>query len=291
MIQSGRIGLPVLTATLAAITWGLWWIPIRTLGAMGLDGVWAGTAMGVGAVLVFFAWARIISAPLITDLRSTVGAALVGVSFALFSAALNETDVVRATLLFYLSPAWSKIIEWVFLGRRWHPISTITLALAVFGAFLVTGGSVRLDNFGVGDTLALLSGVAWAVAAAMVFSGKAPSSISLSFWAAAAGVLCGIAFGVPNGLPELQSTVLSIALISLGLGAVFVTPMLALTLWSAERLPPALLTFLLTAEILTGVGSSVIFLDETFGILQGLGTAIIILAVVSELFIARNSPR
>ena len=57
-----------------------------------------------------------------------------------------------------------------------------------------------------------------------------------------------------------------------------------MTLWAAQRISPALLTFLLSAEILTGVISGAVLLDEPFGMLQALGTVMIILAAVSEVF-------
>ena len=63
---------------------------------------------------------------------------------------------------------------------------------------------------------------------------------------------------------------------------IYVLPVLALTLWAAQRLSPAVITFLLTAEILSGVISSAIFLDEPFGWMQVAGTALIIFAALSE---------
>ena len=283
--------LPVLSIVLAAIIWGIWWIPIRALADLGLGGIWAGTAMAAGAFLLLGAWAAWRREPLRTDHRSAIGAALVGVSFTLYSAALNETEVVRATLLFYLSPAWSKVIEWAFMGRRWHPASTLTLTLAFLGAFLITGADVSFADFGAGDALALGSGVSWAVAAALVFSGGKTSTTSLCLWSLIAAIVGGALFGLAGDLPNMVDPVPRTLGIALFLGALFVTPMLAMTLWSAERLPPSLLTFLLTFEIITGVATAVMFLDETFGLLQLAGTVIIILAVISEVLMMYREER
>ena len=68
----------------------------------------------------------------------------------------------------------------------------------------------------------------------------------------------------------------------LGAGALYVLPIMVLTLWSAQRLPPATITFLLTAEILTGVISGAVLLDEPFGWMQAAGALLIVLAAVSE---------
>ena len=55
-----------------------------------------------------------------------------------------------------------------------------------------------------------------------------------------------------------------------------------MTLWSAQRLAPAVLSFLLTAEILSGVITGALFLDEPFGLLQIIGAVLIIAAALSE---------
>ena len=62
----------------------------------------------------------------------------------------------------------------------------------------------------------------------------------------------------------------------------YVLPILFLTLWSAQRLSPAVISFLLTAEILSGVTSSALFLDEPFGKMQAAGACLILLAALSQ---------
>ncbi|MEX0339111.1 MAG: EamA family transporter [Arenibacterium sp.] len=63
---------------------------------------------------------------------------------------------------------------------------------------------------------------------------------------------------------------------------VVMLPVMFITLWSAQRLPPALLSFLLTAEILSGVISGVLLLNEPFTLWQAVGAALIIFGAVSE---------
>ena len=52
------------------------------------------------------------------DGRAILSGVLIGSTMILYSAAITETTVLRAVLLFYLTPAWSILIECVFLGRR-----------------------------------------------------------------------------------------------------------------------------------------------------------------------------
>jgi drug/metabolite transporter (DMT)-like permease len=65
-------------------------------------------------------------------------------------------------------------------------------------------------------------------------------------------------------------------------GAVYVLPILFLTLWSAQRLSPAVISFLLTAEILSGVLSGALFLDEPFGPMQAAGAVMVLMAAAVE---------
>lgn len=270
-------------AFVSAILWGVWWIPIRWLNTQGVDGAWGSISMNVGAALAVLVWLAVRRIPLRLGARAVAGAALVGVAVATYSIALTLSDVVRVILLFYLAPAWSKIIEWLFLGARWGWASSFTLAASVSGAFLVLGGEVSLANFGAGDVLAVLSGMAWAVGATLIFTGKPANAVALSLATALSAIMVGLGF-VWLGAGSLFTGELTLPGVSggAGLGAVYVLPILVLTLWSAQRLTPAVISFLLTAEILSGVLSGVILLDEAFGPLQALGACLILLAAAGE---------
>ena len=159
-----RPGLgPVLAATGAAAMWGLWWIPIRTLESYGLHGAWAGIAMNGGALALLVP--AVTGRGIRLERRALVGAVLAGVAVSTYSAALNYTDVVRAVLLFYLAPVWSKLIEWLWLKMPWHKSTGVALAAALIGAWLVLGGEVGSGALNSGDVLSVVSGIAWAAGA------------------------------------------------------------------------------------------------------------------------------
>ena len=85
-----------------------------------------------------------------------------------------------------------------------------------------------------------------------------------------------------TGTPFSGATSLAGSAFGAGFGAIYVLPILALTLWSAQRLSPAVISFLLTAEILSGVFSGVLLLDEPFGPMQMAGACLIFMAALSE---------
>jgi drug/metabolite transporter (DMT)-like permease len=276
--------IPIWVAAFAAAVFGVWWIPIRYLESVGLHGAWAGLTMCGGAALLAYAWLIVTRQPLALTRHALMGAGLIGVTISLYSTSLNYTDVVRAVLLFYLAPAWSKLIEWRVMKQPWHWSSSLTIAAALLGAFLTLGGEITGGALNLGDVLAILSGLAWASGAALVFTGDKPSPASLTAVATFSAVLVALPFGIASGLPTFNGTGVKIVSTAVGMGAVYVFPLILMTLWVAQRLSPALLTFLLSAEILTGVISGAILLDEPFGLVQAFGTCLIVLAAVSEVF-------
>lgn len=273
---------PVALATIAAAIWGVWWIPIRYLESLGLHGAWAGMAMNAGAFATALFWLMASRTRLWLPVRGLIGAALVGVAVSTYSTALTYTDVVRAVLLFYLAPVWSKIIEWAFLKMPWRWTTTLALIAALVGAYFVLDGQVSLDAMNLGDVLALMSGLAWAAGAALIFSGGPVGAFSLTTVTAGCAVLMALPFALASGWPGLgDGLALALPTGMMG-GAIYVLPIMVLTLWSAQRLAPTLITFLLTAEILSGVISGALLLDEPFGMMQVWGTVLIVFAALSE---------
>ncbi len=282
MAATDRPMAPVLLTFCSAILWGLWWIPIRWIESMGLSGAQAGMVCNLGAALAIGGYMLVARVRLRLSARALMGAVLVGLAFACYSLSLTMSDVVRAILLFYLAPAWSKIIEWAFLGQRWRGTSTVTLILSLAGAYLVLGGEVSLAAITMGDALALISGVAWAVGAALVFSGPPSTTSALTLATVVCAMLLSLAFAWGTG--EALPTMVSIPAFgtSLAVGAIYLLPVLGITMWSAQRLPPGLLSFLFTLEIVAGVASGALLLDEPFGLYRLSGGLLIIAAALIE---------
>ncbi len=283
--------LPALTAFLSAALWGIWWIPIRYLETLGMEGAWGSVAMNAGAGLAALIWLLLRAERPTLALQGLFGAALVGAAVTSFSVAITIADVVRVILLFYLAPAWGKVIEWAFMGRPWRWSTTIALAASLGGAWFVLGGELSLVAPGLGDVLAVLSGMAWAGGAALIFTGQRSSPIMLTLATALAGAALGLLFAwVGEGLGLAGGLSATGGAAGVGIGALYVLPILALTLWSAQRLSPALISFLLTAEILSGVVSGAVLLDEPFGPMQMAGAALVLVAALSEVLVSLRRP-
>ncbi len=274
---------PALLALFSAILWGIWWIPIRYLESFGMSGALSSSLMNAGAAGAAALWLILMRLDPRTGIKAALGAGFVGVAVSTYSIALTLGDVVRIVLLFYLAPAWSKIIEWAFMGQGWSRISSLTLTASLAGAYLVLGGQISLAAFSVADALAILSGMAWSSGAALIFTDRRASPVALSLVTALTAMMISLVFLLigqgPGFVAQISQTG---AGLGTALGVVYVLPILALTLWSAQRLSPAVITFLLTAEILSGVITAALFLDEPFGLMQVGGAALIISAAMAE---------
>ncbi|MEM8949838.1 MAG: DMT family transporter [Pseudomonadota bacterium] len=289
---------PVLLVLASAVFWGLWWVPVRICEALGLTGVWPNFGINLGALLAFAILAGFTRSSSKLRGAALLGSLLIGMAVALYGAALSLTDVVHAVLLFYLAPAWSTLIEVTFLGQRWHWKRLPPLFLSFVGMIVVFRGAISFDDGGIGDLAALFSGITWSAGAALVFSdtsgGSAKAGAGSSEWGdiirlSLAVMLAAMVTSIVmlplgwEGWPRLDADDAGLAtLLALGAGALYLAPIIGVALWGARKLLPATMSFLLAAEILSGITSSAFFLDEPFGLWEITGTVMIIASVIAH---------
>ncbi len=284
---------PVLLVLASALMWGLWWVPVRVCEALGLTGVWPNFGINLGALIGFAALIAFRRPSSKLKVPALIGSLLIGMAVAFYGAALSLTDVARAVLLFYLAPAWSTLIELMFLGQRWHLRRLPPLILSFTGMIVVFRGEISFGDGSIGDLAALISGIAWSAGAALVFSTKEAGSgpdtgllTRLAFAVMISAVMTSIVL-LPldwQGWPRLDDGDVGLAiLLALGAGVIYLAPIIGVTLWGAERLLPATISFLLAAEILSGITSSAFFLDEPFGVWELAGTIMIITGVIAHI--------
>ena len=71
---------------------------------------------------------------------------MIGAAFTLYANGLVETTVIRATLLFYLSPIWSTILGIFWLSERLTSARIVSIFVAVIGLFLLLADLNNSDN-------------------------------------------------------------------------------------------------------------------------------------------------
>ena len=281
MSQSRQV--PILVVMVCAAMWGFWWFPVSLFEAAGLHGPWIGFAMSASALPVGLIWVLTKSGGM--SPRAVLGASLVGLAVTLYAMAASYTDFIRAVLLFYLAPAWSTLIEIYFFKRRWTPQAFVAIAFSLIGVLLISRGEISFDGLGaVGDWMALGSGVSWSIGIALVFAARSAEVSRVMVTAALGGVVAALLIALVDG--TLAAPVPYASTVehpeAFGFAALYVGIILAGTMWGAFRLPPAVMTYLLSIEILGGVLSSALILGERFGWHEICGAVFIIGAVLVE---------
>jgi drug/metabolite transporter (DMT)-like permease len=279
--------IPSVTLAIGAALWGLYWIPIRGIESAGVDAIWTGPTI--------FGFSSLLFLPLLI-MRFRVFAAhwrhillpglLAGFAFALYIASLNLTEVVRAILLFYLSPLWSTLLGIVILKERLTANRAVALLLAFSGlyAVLVVENGLPVPR-NTGDWFALLSGLCWSIATVKLFQDGARMVIEKVMTFVVCALFMSLLLvlwqqGDLEGMPNSADLIAGwywILLIALAM-----LPITWMTIWPAMLLSPGRVGMLLLAEVLVGVTSAALLLNEPFGLRELSGASLIVAAGVVE---------
>jgi drug/metabolite transporter (DMT)-like permease len=279
--------LPSVALTFGAALWGLFWIPIRGIEQAGVEAFWTGPTIFGVSTLTFIPLLLLRRGNFILHWRHILlPGLLAGCAFALYIASLNLTDVVRAILLFYLSPLWSTLLGVVVLKERLTLNRVLALLLAFSGLYIVlvieNGLPVPRNT---GDWFALLSGLCWSIASVKLFQDGARMVLEKVITFVVCALFMSLLLllwqqGDLGGMPDIAT--LGVAWYWILLIAVLMFPITWLTIWPTTLLSPGRAGMLLLAEVLVGVTSAALLLDEPFGPRELAGTALIIAAGVVE---------
>ena len=279
--------LPSLGLAFGAALWGLYWIPVRGIEQSGVSAYWTGPVIFAASTLLFVPLVLIRWRNFAAHWHHTlIPGLLAGFAFSLYIASLNLTDVVRAILLFYMSPLWSTLLGIVVLKERLTGNRVLGLLLAFTGLYIVlvveSGLPIPRNT---GDWFALTSGLCWSVASVKLFQDGArflieKVTIFIFFALLLSLLLMFWQLGNFDGLPGAASLVNGwfwIALVAL-----LMLPITYLTIWPATVLSPGRVGMLLMVEVIVGVASAALLTDEQFGLREFVGAALIISAGVVE---------
>jgi drug/metabolite transporter (DMT)-like permease len=185
-----------------------------------------------------------------------------------------------------MSPLWSTLLGMLVLRERLNINRVIALLLAFGGLYIVlvveNGLPVPRNT---GDWFALVSGLCWSVASVKLFQDGARMMLEkvITFVVCALAMALLLMFlqqgglqGAP-GLATLKNGSPWILLV-----AVLMFPIVWLTIWPTTLLSPARVGMLLLVEVLVGVASAAILLDEPFGLREMTGAILILSAGVVE---------
>jgi drug/metabolite transporter (DMT)-like permease len=279
--------VPSLALVIGAAFWGLYWIPVRAIEQVGVPAIWAGPVIFSASAILFIPLILIRYRRFAEHWHHTlVPGLLAGFAFALYIASLNLTDVVRAILLFYMTPLWSTMLGVLVLKERLTGNRVVALLLAFCGLYvvLVVESGLPIPR-NIGDWFALISGVCWAAGSLKLYQDGARyviekvtmfvyfalvTSLLLVFWHQ----------GNFDGLPSVARLLNGWYWITIV--ALLMLPITYLTIWPTTLLSPGRVGMLLMVEVVVGVASAALLIDEPFGLRELTGALLIVAAGVVE---------
>ncbi|MGM0982423.1 MAG: DMT family transporter [Pseudomonadota bacterium] len=276
------------------VLWGVYWLPVRALGEMGLAGAWGTAAITAATVAILLPAAirdrrQLVRTPPIV----LVSIALGGAAFALYSIGFLYGRVAIIILLWFLSPVWSTLIGRYLMGWPTPGLRIVAIVLGLAGLAIMLGadGTFPLPR-GAGEWMSLIGGILWSFSTTGIRARSTLTALPSTFvFALGAAVTALVLAPTLEPLPSLTSpqvvTMTGLALLTGGLwwGLTLVGLM-----WAAVRLEPARVSILLMTEVLVGAVSAALFADETLTGVEMAGGAIVLVAGVLEVWPAR-SPR
>ena len=278
-----------LIIVVSSCAWGLYWLPLRSIEQSGIVGSWSIVLVNACPLiilvpLIFFNLDKLKKYPKPIFFAGI----MIGAAFTFYANGLVQTSVIRATLLFYLSPIWSTIIGIIWLNERLTIARVISIIVALIGLILLLydfrNQETAMLNFG--DFSSILSGLFWALGASILKKwSKLPiipltaivyfSTTSLSI------LLAIIVYKAPIPSLELIGQNFSTAFIW---SVIVLLPSFCIIFRISQILFPGRVGILMMSEVAVAVISAKILLpEEQMVILQWIGASAILLAGVVEI--------
>ena len=276
-----------LALSLSAAAWGLYWFPLRTIEGVGISGGWS--------VAFFNACPLIVLCPLLVfHFRKMIGvlgptmlaAVMVGLAFSLYANGLVETTIIRATLLYYLTPVWSTILGVIWLSEPLTRARIISIGVAFAGLYLLLAdGESSAHPLNIGDLYSFLSGIFWAIAVATLNRWPMIPIVPLTTFVFVSTTIISAFFaGVINAdlLPSLD--MLKAAFPTAAFWSIFILlPCFCIVFRVSQLLFPGRVGILTMSEVVVAIVSAAILVpEESMELLQWVGAIAILLAGLIE---------
>ena len=277
---------------LSAGAWGIYWLPQRILEEGGLTGGWGTIAQMIIGFLILIPisiWRMFKGKS--SGLELPLTGLLIGGGFICYALSFLLTDIVRALILFYMTPIWTTIFEILFLKKKPGLVRVVTLLLALGGLWIVFSKQTVLplpENSG--DWLALVGGAIFAGGMIRLevakYDGVFPLIFSFFFYGAIFNIFAGFLLVDYLGpMPAIDAFV-SMASFLFIISVFYFIPTGIVILWAPSKLGAGLCSILFLSEIIVGVISSSILTNEPFGWREIVGSSMIVLGGILAVVLA-----
>ena len=278
-----------LIIVVSSCAWGLYWLPLRSIEQSGIVGSWSIVLVNACPLLIlvpliFFNLDKLKKYPK----PILFAGIMIGAAFTFYANGLVQTSVIRATLLFYLSPIWSTIIGIIWLNERLTIARVISIIVALIGLILLLydfrNQETAMLNFG--DFSSILSGLFWALGASILKKWSKLPIIPLT----AIVYFSTTSLSILLAIVVYKAPIPSLALIGQNFSTAFIwsvivlLPSFCIIFRISQILFPGRVGILMMSEVAIAVISAKILLpEEQMVILQWIGASAILLAGVVEI--------
>ena len=278
-----------LIIVVSSCAWGLYWLPLRSIEQSGIVGSWSIVLVNACPLiilvpLIFFNLDKLKKYPKPIFFAGI----MIGAAFTFYANGLVQTSVIRATLLFYLSPIWSTIIGIIWLNERLTIARVISIIVALIGLIFLLydfrDQETVILNFG--DFSSILSGLFWALGASILKKWSKLPIIPLT----AIVYFSTTSLSILLAIIVYKAPIPSLALIGQNFSTAFIwsvivlLPSFCIIFRISQILFPGRVGILMMSEVAVAVISAKILLpEEQMVILQWIGASAILLAGVVEI--------
>lgn len=280
--------LAKLACAYSGVVWGLFWIPLRALDGSGITGAWATVLFYlVPAVLLLpvavLRWQAILAGGGGLQLTALVTA----VALVLYADAVIYTEVIRAMLLYYLTPVWGFLLAWLVLKEPITAERWLAIALGLSGMLVIFGIDVGIPRpRNVGDWMGLAGGFFWAVAAVRIRGDAKNRAVEYTtvYFIMGAPVAVLVALLPLTGAHDLPDAATTVGVLPwlVPVLLVIVVPGSFAAMWGTFHLNPGIVGLLFMTEISVGTATAAIWAGEPFGLREIIGIVLITSAGLAE---------
>lgn len=276
----------VAALVLGAALWGTIWYPYRVLHAQGVGGVWAlllseAVATSI-AILVFRHHLSGMTARVRCG-RLLWIALFAGICNVAFIVGTIKGEIMRVTLLLYLSPLWTVVLSRWLLNERLNRYGAAVIALALGGALVMLWHPEAGAPWpqGVADWLGLIAGVAYATYNVLVRKASDIAVPQKSF-AALAGTLLVAGVLIPFGVEDAPTAISSASMLWLLATGAVLFALAPIVQYGLVRLSANRAVVILLSELIFAAITAWWLAGETMGPREWLGGSLIALAALAS---------
>ncbi|MBT6121841.1 MAG: DMT family transporter [Candidatus Puniceispirillum sp.] len=214
-----------------------------------------------------------------------MGAAL-SIAFATYVFSMLFTSVASTLFIITIAPFMAAIIGWVWIGEKPHPVTWFAMIGAIGGVSLMIGDGIEMGHT-LGNLLALLSALCFAVMLVLARRSGKQDVLGGTFLGGFFALLIGFVASLLTGAgidvsPHDLGIMLFMGAFTIGIGIAFVT-------WGASYVPAAEVSLLVLIESVLGPIWPWLFLGETLSVMEIIGGATVMLAVIMMTMFTRKS--